>query len=291
MTNQHDVVLPDLDGGTGPALPIADAKMQAMIGAAITGGMGPGGDGGPTGTDGGSGVAGSGASTAGAVAAKVGLVGLGAAAAVVAVVVFSGAHERSPMNTQAVPVVLSPQPSTTPAVVSTPEAKPTTPATDVRAASPPRRPSSKPTVRTRRPSAAPAPVAAKTPDDLLRLANRARKRRDWTAANGFYTRVRTLHPGTRAAYVASVASAQLNLGKLGRAGVALKLFTRALRQEPRGFLREEAQYGVAQANAKLGNRAAETTALRRFVRDHPRSALAPRARARLVELSGAASDK
>lgn len=277
---EDDVLLPALDGEPGPALPIDDGAMRAMIAAALDGG------GGGPGGDGGSAAGGGGLS----IAVKSGLVALGAAAAVIAVLALSGVFDR---ERPASPAVIEPDPDSELAVAPElvepepiepepiePEPGPSEPEPIViepeRVEPPPPKP--------KRP-ASPAPEpAAKTPDDLLRLANEARKRRAWSDANAIYRQVWKEHPGTRAAYVARVASAQLELGKLDRPAAALAGFRAALRQDPDGFLTEEARFGVAQGLRALGKRADEREALERFLSEHPDSAHAPRARARLAEL-------
>jgi len=291
MTNtshEHNGLLPGLDGGTGPALPIGDDKMHAMIGAAIAGGMGPGGGEGPAGGDGGLGTSGTGAASSGSFATKAAVVGLALGAAVVGAVVVSGAFNRGTMVSDTTPV---PRPTV---VIPTaaPEEVETTRTEDAptKAVAPVPEPKTVGTKNRPRRATPPRPEKTRTPDDLLRLANQARKRRAWRAANDLYVQVRKRHPRTRAAYVATVASAQLNLGKLSRSAVALRLFKAALQREPRGFLAEEARFGIAQAHRSLGKKSAESVSLRTFLRRHPGSPLAPRARVRLRALSGGKTD-
>lgn len=256
-TRNNDGLLPELDAGPGPALPISDAKAQSMIAAAIGGGVGPGG------ADGGA------ASASGSVAAKVALAALVIGAAAVAVVVLRGGGgdgEPSKTREPAAPVAAAPPKVSTDASA---------------AVDPPAPPTTKPSPEEPAPPKKAPPASARTPDDLLRRANQARKRRAWSQANTLYARVWRAHPRSRAAYVARVASAQLNLAKLGRPGVALGLFRRALRQSPSGFLTEEARYGVAQSLRRLGKTSAERGALKVFLRAHPSSPMAARARDRL----------
>lgn len=272
-------LLPELDGGPGPALPLDRNKMRAMIGAAITGGLGPGGGDGPAGAGGGELAA----TSSNAVLVKAGLIALGLGAATVAAVMLTGAYDRDPLVSPT--LAAQPAATTTPApraAATPPMSSPTSQEPATRAPQPGAPISSAAPVRS---TPRPRQVAKRrTPDDLLRRANDARKQRAWTAADALYRKVWKTHPGTRAAYVAAVASAQLNLGKLDKPAIALRLFQRALRQDGAGFLTEEARFGVARSLRKLGNVAAETAALRQFLRAHSGSALAPRARARLDAL-------
>jgi tetratricopeptide (TPR) repeat protein len=139
----------------------------------------------------------------------------------------------------------------------------------------------------REPRRRPGPTEAKprTPDDLLQLANEHRRDRRWRQAERTYARVMREHAQTSAAYVAAVASASIRLEKLGDPRGALRLYRRALRDEPRGPLSEEARFGMAEAHRALGDHAAEAAALRELLARHPDSPLRPRAEARLRGLA------
>ena len=72
----------------------------------------------------------------------------------------------------------------------------------------------------------------------------------------------------------------------GLKGPALKRYRAALRAASGGALNEEARFGIAEAYRKLGNTESETRALQQFLSRHPEAGLAPKAKARLAELSG-----
>lgn len=122
--------------------------------------------------------------------------------------------------------------------------------------------------------------------DLLERANRARRSQNWRRADELYGRVQKRHPRSRAAYVAAVSRASIKLEQLDDARGALALYRRAARRSPTGPLAEEADFGIAEAHRRLGNRAAERRALERFLRRHPDSLLAGQARERARGLGG-----
>jgi tetratricopeptide (TPR) repeat protein len=123
-----------------------------------------------------------------------------------------------------------------------------------------------------------------TPEDLLAQANERRGDKQWRAADTLYQRVIRKHGGTSAAYVATIASASLRLDHLGDARGALKLFRKALKSKPRGYLAEEARSGIAECHRALGNAEAEAEALRELIDEHPDSPLRGRAEKRLRSL-------
>lgn len=135
----------------------------------------------------------------------------------------------------------------------------------------------------------PAPVetAPATPEDLMKQANEQRRARRWQAAEALYQRVMAEHPGTSAAYVATIAAASIRLDHLGDARGALTLYRRALRRGPDRALAEEARWGLAEAHRALGDTERERRALEELVRAHPGSPLVPRAEARLRALDAA----
>jgi len=280
LSHTPDRLLPPLDGGAGPALPIDDSAMRSMVAAAIGGGVGPGGGG----SSGGHATS----SGAGSVAVKAGIAGVAVGAAVVAAVVISGVGERMPMAASPVAARVSVQITPDVRAGSSPPPPPSRPVSAQTKPAATARDDARPSHQRKQTRAAPVPRPAmhkRTPDDLLRRANEARKRHAWRAADALYQKVWRRHGGSRAGYVALVASAQLDLGPLAKPALALRLFGRALRTEPGGFLTEEARFGVARALRKLGNTTAEKRALTSFLRHHPGSALAARVRARLEALA------
>lgn len=138
------------------------------------------------------------------------------------------------------------------------------------------------------PTAAPAPVVIPPempPEDLLALANERRSRHAWRDADAYYRAVVSRFPGTDAAMVAEVASATLHLQHLSDAAGALEAYRRTLAARPSGALSEEARWGIAEASRKLGDARGEARALRDFLANHPRSALAPAAQRRLPRIA------
>jgi len=239
----------DLDG-PGPARPLSDRRARRMVGAALSAAsMGR-------------------PRRAARTAAMVGVCIAAAGAAAAAGWQYTRAHRSMAgapsgreLPTAAQPVVI-PLPATAP---------------------PPAAPPALP------PPAAPSAVHERGPaHDLLRAANQKRRQRRWAEADALYRRVVREFPGTAPAYVALVAQASLHLEHLHDARGALGLYRTALRKHPDGALREEADYGVAEAYRALGRPAAERRALGGFLREHPDSAMAPRATRRLDELGGQA---
>ncbi len=146
------------------------------------------------------------------------------------------------------------------------------------------------------PSVAPAPVLpiaegpaqAETPrpepraaEDWLVEGNRLRAEKRWHRADQAYERAFQGASKSQAAYVARVAAAAVRLEHLHDARGALALYAAALRQAPQGALSEEIRFGIAEAYRQLGDSSAERRALASFLREHPRSALAAQAKARL----------
>jgi len=122
--------------------------------------------------------------------------------------------------------------------------------------------------------------------DLLERANRLRAEHRWRAAERLYTRVFSGHPAVLQARSAMVAAASLRLEHLNDARGALRLYQRVVGETAAtGDLAEEALWGVAEAHRVLGNTAAETKTLERFLSAYPNSVLAPRARQRLAAMS------
>ena len=156
-------------------------------------------------------------------------------------------------------------------------------------ASDPRAPSPAPSMPSQTASAAAPPrvAAASTPRDLLRRANELRAAHRWRAAERTYRRVIEEHASSNEAYAARVAAAALRHEHLRDPRGALRLYGAAEATRPAGALHEEAIYGIAECHRALRQSALEAEALRRFLREYPRSPLAPTARDRLQQLTSA----
>jgi len=133
----------------------------------------------------------------------------------------------------------------------------------------------------RPPRPRPRKVAA---TELLRETRRLRAARKWRAAAAAYRRLLRDHPRSAAAAAARVALGALYLDKLGKPGAALKLFDGYLARRRSGPLAQEAAYGRIRALRRLGRRAEELRAARRFLREHRGALQAPRVRRRLRAL-------
>jgi hypothetical protein len=121
----------------------------------------------------------------------------------------------------------------------------------------------------------------RAPEDWLVEGNRLRAEKRWAKADDAYARAALHAPNTQTAYVARVASAAVRLEHLDDARGALTRYRAALSLLPNGALGEEIQWGIAEAQRALGDRAAERAALTRFLEEHPSSPLAGQAKARL----------
>jgi predicted Zn-dependent protease len=84
--------------------------------------------------------------------------------------------------------------------------------------------------------------------------------------------------------VALVAAASITLQHLDKPARALALYRSALALMPRGELSLEAQYGIAQCQRALGDRAAERAALQQLRAQHPDSWFVDDVERRLAEL-------
>jgi len=269
-----------LDATAGPARPIDDRRASAIIAGAL------GGAGFPSPASGGGT---SGAATGGkALAVKLAIV-TGGLATIAAVAWF--ALRDTPRAAAPAPVVVAAPPPVEPPPV-------------VAAAPPPALPESPPTVEepadevTDPPADEPSdatpkkthahakPRASTTPaqlDDLLAKANAQRAAHAWKAADALYARVSTSSPAGLAGQTALVAAAQLHLEHLNDPAGAERRF-RAVLAHP-GGLAEDARWGVAECERARGDTAGEKRALDDFLAHHASSPIAPRARARLAELS------
>lgn len=129
-----------------------------------------------------------------------------------------------------------------------------------------------------------APSAEVVAEDALVAANRLRLQKQWAPAARAYQDIAGRFAGSDAAYVATVARAQLLLDHLDQPQAALKLFRQALVSQPQGPLTEEVRYDLAACYRLLGDVAGEREALKTFLgvqSSNPRRAAAA---ARLSEL-------
>ncbi len=120
-------------------------------------------------------------------------------------------------------------------------------------------------------------------EDLLARANRLRGEGRYREAEKVYLNVVHNQPGTPAAYVASVAAAQLQLGS--RPASAIQLLESARRQQPGGALDREIRQALADAHRGTGNAAAEARELRALIRQYPGTPTARAAEKRLGKAS------
>ena len=128
----------------------------------------------------------------------------------------------------------------------------------------------------------PAPVAEPTAADELSAANDLRHKAQWQAAEAAYREVAARYQTAQEAAVAQLAAAELRLDHLGDAAGALRLYRAVPRNNALGV---EALFGSSRAYRALGDRAAETAALRALLDDYPTSLQADGARARLQQLN------
>jgi len=135
----------------------------------------------------------------------------------------------------------------------------------------------------RKGSAAPA----EGPADLLARAQELRSDRDWTGAAAAYRELIRRFPSSAQASSALVSLAQVELGKLGKPGKALKRFDAYLSRHPNGPLALEALLGKARALRAMGRVAEERAALERFLQRYPGALQAGEARRRLAAIGPA----
>lgn len=258
MDDLHDPDLARLlrlDAEPGPAPPQSAAAEAAMISAAVSTALGPGGGGGPGGA----------ALKLAALTAALALALTGAW-----LLTRSGAAPEPRVSEKVVtPVSDTPEAPGRPDAgqrIEEPETELVMEAETVPEPAPKKPP--------------PKKLAPASSEDLLAEANAARKRKAWKEADALYARVVDEHAGTAAAQIALVASATLHLEHLEDPRGAVKRFQKALA----GPVAEEARYGLAEAYRALGDDAAEAAALTDFLRHHPDSPLAERARKRRAQL-------
>ncbi|MFT3925594.1 MAG: hypothetical protein QM778_23845 [Myxococcales bacterium] len=127
-------------------------------------------------------------------------------------------------------------------------------------------------------------ASARAAQDWLDQGNRLRAQAKWREAYQAYAQIWQRAPESSAAYVARIAAANLRLEHFADPRGALGLLRAAIKQSPNGVLDEEARYGVAEAQRKLGDARAEQRALEELLAKHPQSAESARARARLARL-------
>jgi TolA-binding protein len=127
------------------------------------------------------------------------------------------------------------------------------------------------------------PVARTTAAELLRQARDARTDGRGSQAIALYRRLQKDFPASSEALVASVPLGRLLLDGAS-ATAALAQFDRYLGGAAGGALVPEALYGRAQAEARLGDRAAERASWQRLLSGFPDSPYSALARRRLSEL-------
>ncbi|MCA9552149.1 MAG: tetratricopeptide repeat protein, partial [Myxococcales bacterium] len=148
---------------------------------------------------------------------------------------------------------------------------------------PPPRRAPRPRVRPSAPPPALIVPATPSADALLDEASRLRGQGRWAEAEVAYQRLIDAHPAHRAAYVARISAASLDLDHLARSARARDRYQAALTQG--GPLDAEARWGLARAHRALGDAGAEVEALQALLQHHPKSAHAARARQRLEALA------
>ena len=295
-----------LDDGAGPARPVDDARMAAMIAGAL-GAVGfpaavasaakaaP-----AASSSGGAGAAAAGAAK-GVAVTKLGLLAGGA----VAIAFGSWVALRAPAEPRPAPpvarVAVAPVVAP-PAVVEPPAPTVTEPPVEISAPvvpapaaveepapaprPPPHPPAGKPRGHAHAPRPTPAAGVA-VQEDLLASANAARAAHRWRQADALYTRVVSGGATELAVQAALVASASLHLEHLGDPAGVVRRFRAALAAGPRDALAEDARWGLAEATRATGDPDAEAAALEDFLAHHAGSPRAARARARRGELKAA----
>lgn len=141
----------------------------------------------------------------------------------------------------------------------------------------------KPARRAHASRAAPKITAAAT-QDLLAAANAARAAHRWREADQLYARVVSGGAAELAVQAALVASASLHLEHLGDPSGALRRFRAALAAGLPAALAEDARWGLAESARATGDTVDEAAALDDFLTYHAGSPRAVRARARRAEL-------
>ncbi len=297
----------ELDDAPGPARPVDDARLAAIVAGAL-GGAGFPPPAGPAGAGGGGATPPPASAVKGVAATKLALLAGGAITAAIAVVWLAWPAPASAPAETSRAVVTSPAVASAPIVAAAPDAptpagppvppaappapidglaaEPAVPA-DVADPAPRERPA--PARKRRAARDEPATVAAEpiAPEDLLAEANAARAAHRWRDADALYARVVRGTATGLAAQAALVASASIRLEHLGDPAGAARRFRAARAAGPRATLAEDARWGLAEAARALGDPAGERRALDAFLAHHAGSALAPRARSRRTELGAA----
>jgi anti-sigma factor RsiW len=132
------------------------------------------------------------------------------------------------------------------------------------------------------PDPRPAPRAMSA-EELLALANSARRDHQYPRAIRTYRRLQAEHPRSREAAVSHVTLGRLLLDGMRQPAGALREFDRYLAQRRHRVLGEEARVGRALALQRLGRRDAERRAWNDLLQHHPDTLHAERARSRLAE--------
>ena len=133
-----------------------------------------------------------------------------------------------------------------------------------------------------------SPAEVPTLDALLAQARGCMVDQQWVCAADSYRTI-LKHYSTRwEAMSATISLAKIELRHLGRPAVARDHFAAYRKRYPSGPLMEEAIFGMAECEGRLGNPAAELKLLRAFVAQHPASSLAVKAHRRIAEIEAAA---
>ena len=139
-------------------------------------------------------------------------------------------------------------------------------------------------VRARVPRTRAAPDSEPTAEELLAQAGAARSAGEPRAAARIYQELQRRYPSSREHRVSCVAFGRLLLDELHDSRGALAQFDSYLRQARGGALAQEARVGRAVSLERLGRARAERVAWQDLLRQHPETAYADHARARLHAL-------
>jgi TolA-binding protein len=129
--------------------------------------------------------------------------------------------------------------------------------------------------------------AVPTIAELMSRAAELRAGARWIELVEVYRDVVRLYPRSAEAQTCFVLMGNVQLKQVRNYAAALKSYKSYLTRSPDGSLAEEADWGVAVAYRKLGQREQERAALTRFAKRHPGSPFAPVVEERLIEITGA----
>jgi len=123
----------------------------------------------------------------------------------------------------------------------------------------------------------------RTAHDLLIQAQALRSFRDWSRAAETYRNLIRQYPDSAEARSSLVSLGLIQLDHLNLPQASLESFDDYLSAFPGGSLAPEAAFGRARALGALGERNAETDALRAFIGKYPQAVQIPEARQRLLK--------